>query len=62
MSNARFSLGKVVATPGALEALAATGQGAIEFLRRHVTGDGGELLGGGETGKRTVSETGGSYS
>ena len=43
MSNARFSLGKVVATPGALEALAATGQGAIEFLRRHVTGDGGEL-------------------
>ena len=43
MSNARFSLGKVVATPGALEALAATGQGVIQFLRRHVTGDGGEL-------------------
>jgi hypothetical protein len=43
MSNARFSLGRVVATPGALEAMADAGQGAIEFLRRHVTGDWGEL-------------------
>ena len=39
----KFSLGRIVATPGALEALAAAGQSAGEFLARHVTGDWGEL-------------------
>ena len=35
MSEARFPLGRMVATPGALEALAQTGQNAFEFIRRH---------------------------
>lgn len=40
---ALFQLGKIVATPGALEALADTGQSPSEFLSRHVSGDWGEL-------------------
>ena len=40
---ARLALGHVVATPGALEALQEAGQGALEFIRRHVTGDWGDL-------------------
>jgi hypothetical protein len=39
----KFSLGRIVATPGALEALAAAGQSAGEFLARHVAGDWGDL-------------------
>lgn len=39
----KFSLGRIVATPGALEALHAAGQSASEFLSRHVTGDWGNL-------------------
>jgi hypothetical protein len=38
-----FSLGRIVATPGALEALQAAGQSPGEFLARHVTGDWGDL-------------------
>lgn len=38
----KFPLGKLVATPGALEALAETGQSPIEFLKRHVNGDWGD--------------------
>jgi hypothetical protein len=38
-----FPLGQIVATPGALEALAASGQAAAEFLKRHVTGDYGDV-------------------
>ena len=38
-----FSLGQVVATPGALAALEKAGQGPQEFLSRHVRGDWGEL-------------------
>ena len=38
-----FPLGQVVAIPGALEALEAAGQAPAEFLRRHVTGDWGEV-------------------
>jgi len=39
----RFSLGQVVATPGALEALTESGQSPDEFLRRHVSGDWGDV-------------------
>jgi hypothetical protein len=39
----KFSLGRIVATPGALQALLAAGQSADEFLARHVVGDWGEL-------------------
>lgn len=38
----RFSLGRLVATPGALEALEEAGQNPTEFLGRHVKGDWGE--------------------
>jgi hypothetical protein len=43
MGQPRFSLGQVVATPGALEALEDAGQGPEEFLRRHVAGDWGDV-------------------
>ena len=39
----RFSLGRLVATPGALEALEQAGQTPHEFLSRHVQGDWGDL-------------------
>ena len=42
-TQARFPLGRVVATPGALEALAKAGQSSIEFIRRHSQGDWGDL-------------------
>ena len=38
-----LTLGRVVATPGCLEAFAATGQLPDEFLARHAKGDWGEL-------------------
>ena len=41
----RFSLGRVVATPGALAALDAGGHTPHEFLARHVAGDWGEVAG-----------------
>lgn len=40
----RFSLGQVVATPGALAALEEAGQMPHEFLVRHMTGDWGSEL------------------
>jgi hypothetical protein len=40
---ARFELGVVVATPGALELLGATGTDHTELLRRHHGGDWGEV-------------------
>jgi hypothetical protein len=39
----KFSLGQVVATPGALAALEQAGQNAFELLSRHARGDWGEL-------------------
>lgn len=38
-----FDLGQLVATPGALAALEKSGQNAMDFLSRHVTGDWGEI-------------------
>ena len=40
---ARFPIGQTYITPGAEEALMIAGQTGIEFLRRHVSGDFGEL-------------------
>ncbi|MGH9823034.1 MAG: hypothetical protein ACREDR_07285 [Blastocatellia bacterium] len=37
-----FALGRLVATPGALEALTRAGQTPIEFIVRHQRGDWGE--------------------
>ncbi len=39
----KFSLGRIVSTPGALHALQEAGQSAGEFMARHVTGDWGYL-------------------
>jgi len=38
-----FDLGRIVATPGALQALEAAEQQPAEFLDRHVNGDWGDL-------------------
>ena len=38
-----FSLGQIVSTPGALDALARANQQPHDFLNRHATGDWGEL-------------------
>jgi hypothetical protein len=38
-----FPLGQIVTTPAALAALEKAGQGPPEFLRRHASGDWGDL-------------------
>jgi hypothetical protein len=43
IARPKFSLGRVVATPGALDALQRAGQSPDEFLRRHLKGDWGDL-------------------
>ena len=40
---ARFWLGQIVATPGALKALEDAQQTPLEFLMRHVSGDWGDV-------------------
>ena len=42
-SQTLFPLGKIVATPGALDALARAGQQPKQFVDRHGSGDCGEL-------------------
>lgn len=42
-SSARFPLGQVVGTPGALEAIERSGQTPADFLDRHARGDWGEV-------------------
>jgi histidine ammonia-lyase len=42
-SVTRFALGQTYMTPGAEEALMIAGQTGIEFLRRHMSNDWGEL-------------------
>ena len=39
----RFALGQTFITPGAEEAIHIAGQTELEFLRRHMSGDWGEL-------------------
>jgi len=39
--NAKFSLGRLLATPGALEALRESGEEASFFLSQHASGDWG---------------------
>ena len=39
----KFSLGQVVATPGALAALQQAGESPTKFLMRHVVGDWGDV-------------------
>jgi hypothetical protein len=39
----RFNPGQVVATPGALAALEASGESLLTYLKRHLAGDWGNL-------------------
>lgn len=39
----KFELGEQVATPGALRAVHQAGESLIDYLKRHVTGDWGDL-------------------
>ena len=41
--TAPFSLGRILATPGALNALRGAGEDPLRFLARHASGDWGEL-------------------
>lgn len=41
--NAKFEPGQIVATPGALDALARSGQCPAFFLEKHLSGDWGEV-------------------
>lgn len=41
IAKPKFRLGKLVATPGALDALTEAGQSPMDFLSRHVVGDWG---------------------
>jgi hypothetical protein len=43
MKTPNFSLGSLVATPAALEALGRASQSPAEFLARHAAGDWGEV-------------------
>jgi hypothetical protein len=43
ISETLFRLGRIVATPGALQTLARGGQDAQFFLERHASGDWGQL-------------------
>ena len=43
MSGIKFEPGQIVATPGALEALRASGGDPLVYLIRHITGDWGEV-------------------
>ena len=43
MAKQKFALGRIVATPGALKALATAGENALPYLARHSRGDWGEL-------------------
>ena len=43
MKRAKFALGQIVATPGALEVMKAAGIDGVALLSRHVTGDWGDL-------------------
>ena len=43
IQEAKFPLGQIVATPGALRALEESGQLPEEFINRHAQGDWGEL-------------------
>lgn len=41
--GAKFLLGQVVATPGAIAAMEEAGQSPLDFLQRHASGDWGDL-------------------
>jgi hypothetical protein len=55
----KFNLGQTVATPGALEALNRAGQEPVFFLRKHVSGDWGDVDGFDEKANQIALREGG---
>src|SRR5690606_8115408 len=43
IAKPKFGIGQLVATPGALDALAETEQSPMEFIARHLRGDWGDV-------------------
>ena len=43
MNGIKFSPGRIVATPGALAALEASGEAPVPYLARHIAGDWGNV-------------------
>ena len=43
MAKEKFQPGRIVATPGALAALEASGEAPVGYLARHITGDWGDV-------------------
>jgi hypothetical protein len=54
----RFDPGKVVMTPGAMEAIASAGQKPSDFLLRHISGDWGDLDAHDTRANETAMKTG----
>lgn len=54
----KFSLGQIVATPNALDALQRNGRTGVEYLRRHVCGDWGILSKDDECANEEALESG----
>ena len=42
-TTTRFALGRILATPGAINAMKEAGESPLKLLRRHVHGDWGDL-------------------
>jgi hypothetical protein len=42
VAEQKFQPGRIVATPGALAALEASGEAPVGYLARHITGDWGD--------------------
>ncbi len=59
MPQALFRLGQLVATPGAIETLSESNEGAIDYLRKHQSGDWGELSPGDKKLNSQAVSTGG---
>ena len=57
----KFDLGKIVATPGALEALERSGQDACFFLHKHAAGDLGDVCGADEKANNIALREGGRF-
>ena|SRR5581483_4554126 len=59
MKTSKFALGQLLLTPGAIEALQEAGQSPPEFLRRHATGDWGDVSAGDARLNDEDADTGG---
>lgn len=57
--NSRFHLGKIVATPGIIEAFTKTGENMASYLVRHASGDWGELSEHDQNANEMALKTGG---